>query len=62
VAFVRLGTSDARNRQPDVGAQQGGCSDRHFTGASRLDERAVEDAKQLRLDARWLGPHSALRF
>jgi hypothetical protein len=49
-----------RNRQPDVGAQQGGCSDRHFTGASRLDERAVEDAKQLRLDGALVRPPTPL--
>ena len=46
VAFVRPGTSDSGNRQPDVSAQEGGCSDRHFTDAPLRDQRTVGDLKQ----------------
>ena len=59
VAFVRPGTSDSGNRQPDVSAQEGGCSHRHFTDAPLRDQRTVGDLKQL-LDGALVGHHPAL--
>ena len=59
VAFVRLGTSDSGDLRPHVSAQQGGCSDRYFTGSPLRDQRTVGDLKQFLLDGALVGHHPA---
>jgi hypothetical protein len=58
VSFVWLGTTDSDNGQPDVSAQEGGCSDR-ISLAHRWETSGPSETSRFLLDGALVGPHSA---